>query len=539
MNDEPRRDSGNIDPDQTTFDFDFGNYAWSFQYDNEQAFIDAGHQKEIDELKGRVGYLLSWDETKALGDVWGAFFGLQNEREDERKPTYQEMRQGFVECVNRGDIDKNLIVSAAEKFYNGKWWSYRDPNGWVDEGSYFPKEFDILRSDKEKSERKQLKYPREFENLSIRDKRRLFGVPSDFLYIEDEAAAVITPACAWLGIVITPKASRFLQIASSPEADPLRGINKKTIKAAEGTHEISKSEKDIYTIKEADTYKLIFTGKTRYNDYGIAVASVEADKLLKMTNAAILQNKTAPSYSFSLKEIGEMWGLKDANTTWKKVNDAAKALQGLGFDIKVQKGKSTTNFYGNLVDYIKISDAGKGKPRSITVYPGSMWRGYVTAQNTSTEQLTEKAFPLSGGAYRIAVAFSRRASTAKQYPDRLKISSLLADCDFKTPDEIKDKGHIKQLIAMPFKRELDKAVDGGVFASYRVFEKGQELTTEEFTSSQVMNDYKRFTSLTIAIEWAEDTKPDYSKRIAARAAREEEKATRKNKTRKTINNMKG
>jgi len=478
------------------------------------------------------GMLFTPEESKAIASVWAIISNTEAAMQMQNAAQI-DLRSILRQAITT-EVDRDIIAAAAEKYANTPWWTYTEVTHLEKDGQHDM--LDVICSNEKLNRSFPLEARPDIYNLPPNEQRRVLRLPKRYLFVEFMSRYGLSIACAHFNIpfgVIKPP--DHLLIKSTPIADTLRGINKRTVKAAESTAELTRSDTVSFTLKNEKGYEVTFTGELEYKQYGIALASPEADKLVKMTNGAVLQNKAAPSYTFSLKEICNAWGLKDANTTWKKINDAAEALKRVNFTIKAEQGKGKENTYGNLIDHIKVSDPGKGKPRSIVIFPTLLWRNAVTEGEGSIEQLPERAFLLSGGAYWIAVAFSRRASTATQYPDRLKVGTLLKDCDFKTPDEIKDKGHIKQLIAMPFKRELDKTVEEGIFESYSVYEDGVELTPEEFTSSQVMNDYKRFTSLTIAIVWAADMKPDYSKRNEARAARigEGKAKTKRNTTKRT------
>lgn len=479
-----------------------------------------------------LGMLFTPEESKAIASVWAITSNITEAAMQMQSAAQTDLRSILRQAIT-AEVDRDIIVAAAEKYANTPWWTYTEVTHLEKDGQHDM--LDVICSNEKLNRSFPLEARPDIYNLPPNEQRRVLRLPKRYLFVEFMSRYGLSIACAHFnipfGVIKTPD---HLLIKSTPIADTLRGINKLTVKAAESTAELTRSETVSYTLKNEKGYEVTLTGELKYKQYGIAVASPEADKLVKMTNGAMLQNKAAPSYTFSLKEICNAWGLKDANTTWKKINDAAEALQGVKITIKGKNGREEKNRFGSLVDFIDTNADGKGHPRSITVHPGTVWRNEVTAREGSIEQLPERVFLLSGGAYWIAVAFSRRASTATQYPDRLKVGTLLKECDFKTPDEIKDKGHIKQLIAMPFKRELDKAVEEGIFESYSVYEGGVELTPEEFTSSRVMNDYKRFTSLTIAIVWAADMKPDYSKRNEARAARigEGKAKTKRNKTNK-------
>lgn len=531
----------NKEPEQTTFDWEPGNMVWELMYVNEQAFIDAGHQREVDELKGRVGYLLSWDETRALGEVWGIFFGLQNEHEDGRNPTYQEMRLGFVECVERGEIDKALIVSAAKKFYTGKWWTYRSSVGYFD-GDYDYKDFDIIRSDKEDIEKKHLKSGRDFFSLSVRDKRRLFGVPSDYLFIEDEAMSVIPLACDWLGIRIPRKEERFFKVASSSHADPLRSLTRRKVeKAAEGMPTIGRGGKDIYSLilspGTKSEVKLCFEGRDVFDKYGGVLESADTDKLLLVLNDLISTSGTRKEgyeYTIPLDFLAEMWGVSNLDKLWNKVQRSAEVLLRTGLVQETDNAIGGVNILSGF-----YASKGRGRARGLTLIPSPLYASYV--QNSPTWlMMPQKALELrSDNAYKMLRAFSlhkRRNLGAVEIAieNRLRVATLLELCDYPQPSELGRASRTKQQIASPFKRDLDKIVELGVFTGYKVLQNGTELSEDEFTSAKVMNNYGVFSSLVIEAIWNEAETPDYAsirQHKAENAARiEQGKTKRKTKT---------
>ena len=512
MTDKPR------EPEQTSFDF-FDSY-W-FIPNEEKGFEEETSNED------RKGYLLTAAEEKALARVWLTTLRQGQRIMESMPPNLTEAEKEkysdyALRKVTRDDaisvlssaieeaVDIDLIKSAAKKYANGDFWTIELETVILakvgEENSY---EYVIGLSDDRAGYKQKTITTAEhpgFDKLSVEKQRKALGIPPRYRYIRKLYTVVITMAASMLGISLDADKEHFLAIKNHPVADLLRNFTKPLVRSTDGeAEEIT-----------AGNVTLAFEGAT-VGEYGLVLASEEADKLVKMLNAEITASKNDEDiYHLSLDKIMKAWGLTDRDYVWGKVTAALDAMKVLRFEYNIEEeGKKRKGFKHFLYD-AEVSD-GRGTPRGIIFKPGDVWLEYFS--HKYIEQIPMIALQLTGGAYRIACAFSaaKLQCFGKPNENRLTVKKLLELCSFPSYEEAKKNRQVKLQILKPFKRELDKVVDKGIFTGYKAFkDNGKvELSAEEFEAA--MSNYNEFVKLTIEVIWSAEAEPRYPKLEAKRA----------------------
>lgn len=515
------------EPEQTVFDF--GDIYFTEEF-KEQLTSE-------DENLALPGYLLTAAERKALSKVWQAAFTVG-----------EAVAEGYLTRVSEGNIEtairekledadlKPLLTSAIKKYTTSEWWSVLETTEYTADGER--KSYDVLTSGSSGILSSFAEGDIEgIEDMDIPQRRKAFGLPETFLYVGRLDNVAITIAASMLGAV--PKESPFFKVASSYEADPLRGITKRKIKAAADIlpfiGKAGESIRDLTLAPGGDNapVRLQFKGEDTLEVHGEALDSDYTDKLLMLVNYLILTSSDREYYfTLRLDYLAKVFGVTNLNKLWQKIVKAGYALLVTGL---AQKNASGEDAKVNILQaFSPISK--NGQARCIKIAPTPLYAAFVR-NSEYFMYMPIKAFALRKNSYKMLRAFSthHRMNIGNPNDNRLRVGTLLDVCNYQKPEELARASRTKQLIAMPFKRDLDKIVDEGVFSGYRVLKDGKELTEAEFTSPKIMNDYDTFARLVIAVEWSEEP-PEYAdlkdKREKAKAKRIEQ-GNAKPKHRKT------
>lgn len=274
----------------------------------------------------------------------------------------------------------------------------------------------------------------------------------------------------------------------------------------------------------------------KYNE--AALKDPNTDKLFKQIVLNVAKTKERTFY-ISGKDFMKARGLKDSKEAQKQAREALTAL-AIPL-IEYDGGKMGSVDLDHIVGTAKMRGLapGKGKEWYIAGELGlSVYSHIIDASDKYIKQFPPELFTIPNNKkpeYIIANAFidARRYNAGEKNENTLSVKALLERCPmiptYESLPELGYKGQARQRIINPFIKALEYLENEKGLFTYRFQEPGGKLYKNgRFEAWE--NDYSKFISLMVAVEWKEPYTADQAHLIEQKEKRAKQAAARKRKS---------
>lgn len=509
-------------------------------------------------------YLLTREEDDCIGEAYGllaqtslSFYSAVNDKRLQDEELLKKIAQEEVFTLyEKKGIDINRILKICAKAEACKWWSLIIADVLTvtddDDGkNRIVLAFDLLSNDAgiKKRRIRTDKHAALFDTEDVKRQAKMLKIPEGVLYMsmaQLHATNLLRNICRiYEGSAIDVEAldkQGFWLIPNNPVANAFYSIGSSALKNKAVKMDYDENGMQIATCSiTGTTGAVISIADDGHTDLLFKSNNVDMMYTLLMKKALVSHSK---SFSFTLDEFMEARGLSDRKEANKKVKSALSALNkaeiSLAYNGKNVKGTGKRKILQGLDD---IEDKRKGRKIAYhVIFSDFIYDEVIMGKGDGAlsrmrgyELLPEEIQKIRNPhAYRFARLFSshlrHNVGSNTSNPCVLSVQTLLNNCSLPLYDDLKDKGHVGQLIIRKFIEAMESLVKCGIFTEY-IFQHKKDgdnnlqLTDDEL--ERLENDYALFSSLNVQVTWA--LQPDYSKLADKKQKRIEQAAAPKRK----------